>query len=80
MHPPHFTDVKMLIFFDMVDDTIDVFMDDFSLVGESFERCLNHLSDVLKRCEDCNLVLNREKCHFMVKEGIFWVIAFQKRS
>ena len=70
MHPPHFTDVKMLIFFDMVDDTIDVFMDDFSLVGESFERCLNHLSDVLKRCEDCNLVLNWGKCHFMVKEGI----------
>ncbi|GJY22640.1 reverse transcriptase domain-containing protein [Tanacetum coccineum] len=25
---------------------------------------------ILKRCEDTNLVLNWEKCHFMVKEGI----------
>ena len=40
------------------------------MVGESFERCLNHLSEVLKRCKDCNLVLNWEKCHFIVKEGI----------
>ena len=31
---------------------------------------MNHLSEVLKRCEDCNLVLNWEKCHLMVKEGI----------
>ena len=60
----------MSIFFDMVEDTIEVFMDDFSVVGDSFERCLNNLSKVLKRCEDCNLVLNWEKCHFMVKEGI----------
>ena len=40
------------------------------LVGDYFEQCLSHLSEVLKRCEDCNLVLNWEKCHFMVKEGI----------
>ena len=58
------------IFSDMVEDTIEVFMDDFSVVGDSFERCLNNLSEVLKICEDCNLVLNWEKCHFMVKEGI----------
>ena len=59
----------MSIFSDMVEDTIEVFMDDFSVVGDSFERCLTNLSEVLKRCEDCNLVLNWEKCHFMVKEG-----------
>ena len=40
------------------------------MVGDSFEQCLNNLSEVFKRCEDCNLVLNWEKCHFMVKEGI----------
>ena len=40
------------------------------MVGDLFERCLNNLSEVLKRCEDCNLVLNWEKCHFMVKVGI----------
>ena len=60
----------MSILFDMVEDTIEVFMDDFSVVRDFFELCLSHLDDVLKRFKDCNLVLNWEKCHFMVKEGI----------
>lgn len=46
------------IFCDMVDEIIEVFMDDFSVVGDSFDRCLSNLAEVLKRCEDCNLVLN----------------------
>lgn len=40
------------------------------MVGESFDWCLNNLAEVPKRCEECNLVQNSEKCHFMVKEGI----------
>ena len=55
---------------DMVEDTIEVFMDDFSVVDDSFEHCLSHFLEVLKGYEDCNLVLNWEKYHFMVKEGI----------
>nr|GEZ30840.1 reverse transcriptase domain-containing protein [Tanacetum cinerariifolium] len=47
-----------------------VFMDDFSVFGNSFETCLSHLDKMLKRCEDTNLCLNWEKGHFMVKEGI----------
>ena len=47
----------MYIFSDMVEDTVEMFMDDFS-VGDSFNRCLSLLAEVLKRCEDCNLVLN----------------------
>ena len=54
----------MSIFSDMAEDTIEVFMDDFSVVCDSFEQCLTILSEVLKRCEGCNLVLNWEKCHF----------------
>ena len=54
----------------MVEDTNVVFMEGFYLVGESFDWCSSNLDEVLKRCEDFNLVLNREKCHFMVKEGI----------
>ena len=68
--PAMFQRCMMSIFSDMVEDTIKVIMDDYSVVGDSFEQCLSHLSEVLKRCEDCNLVLNWEKCHFMVKEGI----------
>ncbi|GJS64202.1 reverse transcriptase domain-containing protein [Tanacetum coccineum] len=49
---------------------VEVFMDDFSVFGNSFETCLSHLDKMLKRCEDTNLCLNWEKSHFMVKEGI----------
>ena len=65
--PATFQRCMMSIFSDMVEDTIEVFIDDFSMVGDLFERCLINLSEVLKRCEGCNLVLNWEKCHFMVK-------------
>lgn len=56
------------IFSDMVEDTLEVFMDDFSVVGGSFESCLANLSMALQRCVEFNLVLNWEKCHFMVKK------------
>lgn len=56
-----------------------VFMDDFSVIGDSFELCLVNLSRALQRCEEFNLVLNWEKCHFMVKGGIVLVIKFQRR-
>ncbi|GJW43974.1 reverse transcriptase domain-containing protein [Tanacetum coccineum] len=49
---------------------MEVFMDDFSVFGDSFSTCLTHLEKMLKRCEDTNLSLNWEKSHFMVKEGI----------
>ena len=55
------------IFSVIVEDTIDVSMDDFSMVGDSSYRCLSNVDEVLKISEDCNLVLNLEKCHCMVK-------------
>nr|GEW06474.1 reverse transcriptase domain-containing protein [Tanacetum cinerariifolium] len=58
------------IFHDMVEKTMEVFMDDFSVFGNSFENCLSRLDKMLQRCEDTNLCLNWEKSHFMVKEGI----------
>ena len=60
----------MAIFSDMVKNTIKVFMDDFSILGNFFDNCLENLRSVLIRCEETNLVLNWEKCHFMVQEGI----------
>ncbi|GJT55863.1 reverse transcriptase domain-containing protein [Tanacetum coccineum] len=58
------------IFHDMIEKTMEVFMDDFSVFDDSFSSCLSHLDKMLQRCEDTNLMLNWEKCHFMVKEGI----------
>ncbi|GJS70387.1 reverse transcriptase domain-containing protein [Tanacetum coccineum] len=68
--PGTFQRCMMDIFHDMIEETMEVFMDDFSVFGNSFSSCLSHLDKMLKRCEDTNLVLNWEKCHFMVKEGI----------
>nr|GFB74888.1 reverse transcriptase domain-containing protein [Tanacetum cinerariifolium]GFB74936.1 reverse transcriptase domain-containing protein [Tanacetum cinerariifolium] len=60
----------MAIFHDMIERTMEVFMDDFSVFGNSFSTCLTNLENMLKRCEDTKLALNWEKSHFMVKEGI----------
>ncbi|GJX70893.1 reverse transcriptase domain-containing protein [Tanacetum coccineum] len=49
---------------------MEVFMDDFFVFESSFDYYLKNLEKMLKRCEETNLVLNLEKCHFMVKEGI----------
>jgi hypothetical protein len=68
--PATFQRCMMAIFSDMVEKCIEVFMDDFSVFGASFDGCLRNLEMVLKRCEETNLVLNWEKCHFMVQEGI----------
>ncbi|GJU00907.1 reverse transcriptase domain-containing protein [Tanacetum coccineum] len=68
--PGTFQMCMMAIFHDMIEETMEVFMGDFSVFGDSFSSCLSHLDKMLKRCEDTNLVQNWEKCHFMVKEGI----------
>nr|GEY13114.1 reverse transcriptase domain-containing protein [Tanacetum cinerariifolium] len=66
--PGTFQRCMMEIFHDMIEKTMKVFMDDFSVFGNSFQSCLSHLDHMLKRCEDTNLCLNWEKSHFMVKE------------
>ena len=68
--PATFQRCMMSIFSDMVEEFLEIFMDDFSIYGSSFSQCLTHLKLVLKRCKEKSLVLNWEKCHFMVKRGI----------
>ncbi|GJR04072.1 reverse transcriptase domain-containing protein [Tanacetum coccineum] len=68
--PGTFQRCMMAIFHDMIEKTMEVFMDNFLVFGDSFASCLSNLERMLKRCEDTNLVLNWEKCHFMCKEGI----------
>ncbi|GJR38805.1 reverse transcriptase domain-containing protein [Tanacetum coccineum] len=60
----------LAIFHDMIEESVEVFMDDFFVFGNSFDTCLNNLDKMLQRCKDAHIVLNWEKCHFMVKEGI----------
>ncbi|CAL8993313.1 unnamed protein product [Prunus brigantina] len=68
--PATFQRCMPAIFSDMIERFIEVFMDDFSVFGSSFDNCLNHLSLVLQRCRETNLILNWEKCQFMVKRGV----------
>nr|GEZ28352.1 reverse transcriptase domain-containing protein [Tanacetum cinerariifolium] len=68
--PGMFQRCMIAIFHDMIEKTMEVFMDDFFVFENSFQSCLSYLERMLKRCEDTNLCLNWEKSHFMVKEGI----------
>ena len=60
----------MTIFSNMAEKFIKAFMDDFLVFSETYDLCLLNLAKVLQRCVETNLVLNWEKCHFMIKEGI----------
>nr|GEZ88323.1 reverse transcriptase domain-containing protein [Tanacetum cinerariifolium] len=68
--PATFQRCMLAIFYDMIEESVEVFMNDFSVFGSSFDHCLINLDKMLQRCKDAHLVLNWEKCHFMVKEGI----------
>nr|GEY50210.1 reverse transcriptase domain-containing protein [Tanacetum cinerariifolium] len=67
--PGTFQRCMLAIFHDMVEKTMKVIMDDFSVFVNSFDNCLSRLDKMLQRCEDTKY-LNWEKSHFMVKEGI----------
>jgi hypothetical protein len=60
----------MVVFSNLIEKVMEVFMDDCFVYGKTFEDCLANLNKVLKRCQMADLVLNWEKCHFMVREGI----------
>ncbi|GJS32970.1 reverse transcriptase domain-containing protein [Tanacetum coccineum] len=67
--PVTFQRCMLAIYYDMIKESVEVFIDYLSVSENSFNNCLNNLDKMLQRCKDTNLVLNWEKCHFMVKEG-----------
>jgi hypothetical protein len=64
--PASFQWCMMVIFSDLIEKVMEVFMDDFSVYGKTFEGCLANLDKVLKWCQMADLVLNWEKCDFIV--------------
>ena len=68
--PATFQRCMLSIFSDLAEEVMEIFMDDFTVYGSSFENCLHNLGTVLHKCQDKNLALNWEKFHFMVTEGI----------
>ena len=72
--PVTFQRCMLSIFSEFIEQWMEVFMDDFSVYDKSFDDCLANLKKVLVRFEEVNLVLNLQKCHFMVQEGLYLVI------
>ncbi|GKA06764.1 reverse transcriptase domain-containing protein [Tanacetum coccineum] len=68
--PATFQRCMITIFQDMLEISMEVFMDDFFVFGNSFASCLANLKQILIRCKQAHLVLNGKKCHFMMIEGI----------
>ncbi|CAN6712639.1 unnamed protein product [Malus baccata var. baccata] len=72
--PTTFQRCMMSIFSDYVEKIIEVFMDDFSVFGDSFDECLSNLTLILKCYIETNIVLNWEKCHFMSKQALKYLL------
>jgi hypothetical protein len=68
--PASFQRCMMSVFSNMIEQIMEVFMDDFSVDGKTFDECLRNLDKVLQRCHEKDLILNWEKCHFLIHEGI----------
>ncbi|GJX64987.1 reverse transcriptase domain-containing protein [Tanacetum coccineum] len=56
--PATFQRCMLAIFHVMIEESVEVFIDDFSVFGKSFDNCLNNLDKMLQHCKDSNLVLN----------------------
>jgi hypothetical protein len=54
----------------MINDFMEIFMDDFTPYGVSFEEALQNLEKVLNRCIQAHLSLSTEKCHMMMSERV----------
>ena len=78
--PSTFKICMMAIFTDYIDNFMEMFMDDFSVFGSSFDVCFANLSTVLKRCEEVNLVLSWEKVTSWSKKELCWVTKYLKKG
>ena len=68
--PATFQWCMMAIFSDFLGNNLEVFMDDFSVLGKDFESYIAHLTKILEVYVRKRLVLSWEKSHFMVREGV----------
>src|SRR3954447_14774661 len=64
------------IFHGFCEEIVEVYMDDFSVYGTSFDHCLHNLNKVLQRCEEPNLVLNLKSATSWLTKGSFLVTRF----
>ena len=58
------------IFLDLIHNCVELFMDNFSVYGETFQEALDNLEKVIVRCQETNLALSHEKCIMMFTRGV----------
>jgi len=68
--PATFQRAVLAIFVDLIHECVEVYMDNFTVYGNTFDDCLKNLEKVLQRCNETNLSLSNEKCFMMLIEGI----------
>ena len=68
--PATFQRCMTAIFSDFLGDSLEVYMDVFSIFGNNFESCLARLTKILEVCVKKRLVLSWEKSYFIVREGV----------
>lgn len=56
--PATFLRCMLSIFYDLIEKCNDVFIDDFSMFGPSFNSCPKNLDTILKQYVETTLVLN----------------------
>ena len=78
--PATFQRCMLSIFSDLVERIMEVYMDDVTVYGGSFEECLINLETVLHRCIEKNLVLNWENVILWSTRELCWDILFPRKE
>ncbi|GJV81159.1 reverse transcriptase domain-containing protein [Tanacetum coccineum] len=65
--PGTFQRCMMAIFHDMIEKTMEVFMDDFSVFGNSFENCLSRVDKMLQRSPKKVIEVDKAKVDVIAK-------------
>ncbi|CAA6669115.1 unnamed protein product [Spirodela intermedia] len=68
--PATFQRCMTAIFSDFLGDSLEVFMDDFSVFGDDFDSCLTHLTKILEVCVRKRLVLRSSARHLVSGKGL----------
>lgn len=68
--PATFQRAVLSIFVDIVNDCVEVYMDDFTVCGNTYEEAKTNLEKLRKRYIDTNLSLSHEKCYILMTKGI----------
>jgi hypothetical protein len=68
---PLFKELSLAIFSDLVHDCVEIYMDEFTIYGETFEEALSNLEKLLIRFQETNLSLITRSFKCFSQKGLF---------